>query len=1301
MKRVLYCISILFGCALAAWAQAPVVNGVLNAVSGQTSLAPGLLASIYGTNLTPVSGNTTVTLGGVPCFVVFVSANQVNIQLPTTSLMGPDSIVVTHDNLSSDPFSVVLDAAAPAFQTISGLGDFLDNAKQVTASAPATAGDLIVGIGVGFGTTNPLLATGTTTPQGPPYALASPVTVTIAGQPATGTIGGNLVPGTVGVYAISFTIPATLTAGLYPVVATVEGVSSPAVTLPVGIPTTTTLNSTGTPVQYGQSVTLMATVSPNTATGNVTFFDGVTPLGVAPLSSGVATLKTGLLAAGARSLTAFYDGNAAFMPGKSPVFTQAMTPVAGGSFSNPTGNPFSAGSEPSAVAVGDFNGDGIPDMAITNALSANVTIFIGNGSGGFIQATGSPVSVGNVPNSIVAGDFDGNGTTDLAVANYNDETVSILLGNGSGQFVARSGTPPSTGPRPYAIVMADFNADGIPDLATTNIGGTVTVLLGARDGTFTPVTTLTAQHVSSIAVGDFNGDSIADLALTGDNVYILLGNGDGTFRPATGSPIALMSGSAVATGDFDGDGNADLAILEPISISPMNYYQQVTILLGDGSGRFSQTTGSPIKLPGTPTNSTNVGTLAIGDFNADGNQDLVITSSLTTEVSILLGTGKGAFTEAGAGPFAGSAFPLGMAVADFNGDGRADAAVARGEGGVSIFLGAVPQSITFNAIPTQIFAAGSLSLTATASSGLAVQYVSNASGVCTVAGEVVTFASPGTCSMTASQPGNTEFAAAPPITVTFTIDPAFADVSSANESATFIAAIDDMLSNAITSGCTLTPFNYCPGLDVTRGQMAVFIVRSIYGSNNFPYNPTPYFTDAVAGPATNQDGSANPNYVGSFFPYIQKMKELGITSGTSATLYSPNLAVTRGQMAVFIIRARYGTAYANSPSLDAPITPYFTDAVAGPSTDPNYVGSFFPFIQKMKQQGITSGTTATAYSPNAIVTRDQMAVFVMRGGYNLFLPGGSPIISSASPATAAVGTTVTVTITGQNTHFAQALTAVATSGGSTVGTVTVNSSTSLTAQITILAGVTSGPISIIVTTPASSAPEEAVAPNALTITTDPAIGAIGYWSGNGTTVNSISSLSGALTNGAGYAPSSSRNQGVPDPQAFSFDGTSSYVQAATQETAVVSGARTLAAWVYPNADPNLGQPILTGGTQVDGVDIFGVTGPTGTCNTAGSDHLYIDAGGTCYISDIVLTPAAWSLVAVTFDGSKAVFYINGETSVAVPVQMNSYGLATYEIGGNTLGGSSTSASFSGLIGEVQVYNRALTPAEIIGLSNTP
>jgi hypothetical protein len=174
----------------------------------------------------------------------------------------------------------------------------------------------------------------------------------------------------------------------------------------------------------------------------------------------------------------------------------------------------------------------------------------------------------------------------------------------------------------------------------------------------------------------------------------------------------------------------------------------------------------------------------------------------------------------------------------------------------------------------------------------------------------------------------------------------------------FFDAINLMLAKQITAGCATSPLRYCGEEGITRGQMAVFVIRSLVG-DGFSFPATPFFTDVPAGPVPHP-----------FFKYIQKMKELGITSGCTATEYCPDAPVTRGQMAVFVMRAKYGATTA----FPYPPTAYFRDAGG--------LHLFYRHIQKMRELGVTSGCSATEYCPDAQVTRGQMAIFLMRGLFN-------------------------------------------------------------------------------------------------------------------------------------------------------------------------------------------------------------------------------------------------------------------------------------------------------------------------------
>jgi hypothetical protein len=247
-----------------------------------------------------------------------------------------------------------------------------------------------------------------------------------------------------------------------------------------------------------------------------------------------------------------------------------------GTFTEAAGSPITVGSGPIFIAAKDFNNDGHLDLAVANHTSDKVSIFLGNGDGTFTEAAGSPITVGSQPVSIAVGDFDNDGNLDLAVANFVDKSVSILLGDGSGGFsvapkcdsgLVDTCTVPS---QPVSIVTEDFDGDGIPDLATANEGGkNVSILLG--NGTTTTTTGLfkAAQNFNlgktpvSLTVADFNGDGALDLAAAqfgGKLLSVILGNGDGTFgKPKTFSIVAGQF--AIATDDFNGDGEPDLAVV--------------------------------------------------------------------------------------------------------------------------------------------------------------------------------------------------------------------------------------------------------------------------------------------------------------------------------------------------------------------------------------------------------------------------------------------------------------------------------------------------------------------------------------------------------------------------------------------------------------------------------------------------------------------------------------------------------------------------------------------------------------------
>jgi len=323
-------------------------------------------------------------------------------------------------------------------------------------------------------------------------------------------------------------------------------------------PTTTSLSVSPNPTTLGSSVTLVATVSPNTASGKVTFLDGGGAVGVVSVSNGTASLTTSLLAAGTRQLRGEYQANETDQASISSVFTETVTRLFAGSLT--LADHPASGVNPAGIATGDFNGDGRTDMAVANEIGPNISIFLGAGGGSF-QA---PVLYTGVsqPDAIVVGDFNGDGKQNLAVANASANSVTIFLGNGNGTFQISSA---AVGYVPYGIAAGDFNGDGLIDLVTSNEGsGSVSVLLGNGDGTFQTATTVTlgGNTPQSIVVGDFNGDGISDVAVClfdQNTVEVLLGkSGSGLQAPLPYGVGTNPKGLAVA--DLNGDGKADLVV---------------------------------------------------------------------------------------------------------------------------------------------------------------------------------------------------------------------------------------------------------------------------------------------------------------------------------------------------------------------------------------------------------------------------------------------------------------------------------------------------------------------------------------------------------------------------------------------------------------------------------------------------------------------------------------------------------------------------------------------------------------------
>lgn len=273
--------------------------------------------------------------------------------------------------------------------------------------------------------------------------------------------------------------------------------------------------------------------------------------------------------------------------------------------------------------------------------------------------------VGTDPGNIVVADFNGDGILDLATPNYDDFTVSVLLGRKHGRF-NRAVTYP-VGVEPIWMVSGDFNGDGHTDLIT--VSDPFSFLAGNGDGTFAPARDLEMTGSAAVAA-DFDGDGKLDLALAdyseSGHVSILYGNGDGTF----GREQRFDAGRLpffIAAADLNGDGLPDIVVANSESSS-------LTVLLGTPDHSF-------IAAPDIQLNTGSCFTFAIGDMNQDGIPDLVVptdegptyTPVIRPELHVLLGRGDGTFQLQNT--YSINDMPFGIAMADFNGDGSLDVVV--------------------------------------------------------------------------------------------------------------------------------------------------------------------------------------------------------------------------------------------------------------------------------------------------------------------------------------------------------------------------------------------------------------------------------------------------------------------------------------------------------------------------------------------------------------------------------------------------------------------------------------------------
>ena len=338
------------------------------------------------------------------------------------------------------------------------------------------------------------------------------------------------------------------------------------------------------------------------------------------------------------------------------------------------------GHSPSAVAAGDFNHDGRPDIAVTNKESNTVSVLLGNGDGTFQPAVSYPA--GFAPAGIAVGDFNGDGNPDLAMTDHGNGTVTVLLGNGDGTFQT-PGETYQVGSSPAGIAVADLDGDGNLDIVTADTGSSdINVLRGNGDGTFQPaITDPTASGAYSVAAVKLFGRAHPDLVLSesdNDAAALMLNSSStpGTFGSDSQLPTGGSGPEWAGVSDLSGLGNSPYLIstdwnTSDVSVQPLN---------SDG------TPGTPVTYPtdGSPAAA------AVADFNQDGYPDVITANTAGNDLTVLSGTGDGSFN-APANPGIGGAGPDAIAAADLNLDGRADVIIANGNSNtITIALNTTP-----------------------------------------------------------------------------------------------------------------------------------------------------------------------------------------------------------------------------------------------------------------------------------------------------------------------------------------------------------------------------------------------------------------------------------------------------------------------------------------------------------------------------------------------------------------------------------------------------------------------------------
>ncbi|MGE5277423.1 MAG: FG-GAP-like repeat-containing protein [Acidobacteriota bacterium] len=695
-----------------------------------------------------------------------------------------------------------------------------------------------------------------------------------------------------------------------------------------------------------------------------------------------------------------------------------------GSFSAPVGY-IAPGS--SGLLAADLTGDGAVDLARLSSTCCyfnSVTVLINDGNRSF--ETAGATGVGLVPNVLAAGDFDGDGRLDLAVAESDQSFPALRIVRGGRAGVFEPGAVLPAGDYPVALAAGDLNTDGKLDLVVTNYYDTdFQVFLGNGNGTFqVPISYPLAQpfagNAGALAVRDFDGDGKLDVVAAASfgsnpaNLQFFHGLGDGTFSSSgSGQPLEFFPWT-FAVSDLNGDGLPDLIASQPAGYSNPNY---VMVLLGNGDGTFAP----PVNLLA----GTSPGSVAIGDFDEDGSPDLAVANGASANVSILFGNGDGTFAPAVQIGLASD--PVSIVAFDFDGDGHLDFATANGQDG-GVFVATGLGNGTFRspvryALGSYAYSLAAGDWDATGSTDLAVGLGSVQIAV--LFNTRLAVSAPSSLSVCGGAGATFEVAASgfrgvqyqwrkngAPLADEGNVSGATSAILSlapttASDAGSYDVLVTDACGSLVSASALLavpakpaTPSIAAP-TSVPPGSTGVTASVPAVAGHSYLWSLTggsitggqgTHVVTFTAGPAgttmslevveslsascSSEAGKAKvqvdfldvpPSHL--FHDAIVSIARAGITSGCGAGRYCPELPVSRSSMSVFILRGEHGAAF---------VPPDATGAVFSDVMTSTFLAKW---IEQLGVEGISTGCGGGNFCPNDAVNRASMAVFLLRGKY--------------------------------------------------------------------------------------------------------------------------------------------------------------------------------------------------------------------------------------------------------------------------------------------------------------------------------